>query len=144
MYCKNCGKEIADNAAVCVNCGVPVGKGSSFCHNCGTETNDEAAVCVKCGVSLNEKTDSADSTNKKSKSLAVILAIAVGVFGIHDFYLGYKKRGIIKLICTILAILTSVIIIGIVPLLVVAIWILIDMINIVTGKMTDADGNELV
>lgn len=21
-YCKNCGKEIADNAAVCINCGV--------------------------------------------------------------------------------------------------------------------------
>ena len=24
MFCKNCGQEIADNAAVCVNCGVAV------------------------------------------------------------------------------------------------------------------------
>lgn len=24
MYCKNCGQEIADNAAVCIHCGVAV------------------------------------------------------------------------------------------------------------------------
>ncbi len=28
MYCRNCGKEIADNAAVCVNCGVSLNKKS--------------------------------------------------------------------------------------------------------------------
>ncbi|MGL4623921.1 MAG: zinc-ribbon domain-containing protein [Culicoidibacterales bacterium] len=28
MYCKNCGKEIDDNAVVCVNCGVATGNGT--------------------------------------------------------------------------------------------------------------------
>ncbi|MGL5382935.1 MAG: hypothetical protein ACRC17_10575 [Culicoidibacterales bacterium] len=27
MFCKNCGKEIDDQAAVCVHCGVATGKG---------------------------------------------------------------------------------------------------------------------
>ena len=27
MFCKNCGKEMADNAAACPNCGAPVGVG---------------------------------------------------------------------------------------------------------------------
>jgi hypothetical protein len=26
MYCRNCGKEIADQAVVCINCGVAVSK----------------------------------------------------------------------------------------------------------------------
>lgn len=26
MYCKNCGKEIHDDAVMCVHCGVPTGK----------------------------------------------------------------------------------------------------------------------
>ncbi|MCM1578020.1 MAG: hypothetical protein NC078_04395 [Ruminococcus sp.] len=26
MYCKNCGKEIHDEAVMCVHCGVPTGK----------------------------------------------------------------------------------------------------------------------
>ena len=27
MYCKNCGKEIDDNANVCTYCGTPQGQG---------------------------------------------------------------------------------------------------------------------
>lgn len=27
MFCKNCGKEIDDNAVVCIHCGVAVGNG---------------------------------------------------------------------------------------------------------------------
>lgn len=29
MFCKNCGKEIDDNADVCINCGVATGKNNS-------------------------------------------------------------------------------------------------------------------
>lgn len=28
MFCKNCGKEIADNAVMCPNCGSPIQKAS--------------------------------------------------------------------------------------------------------------------
>lgn len=55
MYCRNCGAEMPDNAAVCVKCGVSKGNGDKFCYNCGTETNPEQAICLKCGVSLQKK-----------------------------------------------------------------------------------------
>ncbi len=58
MFCRNCGNEMAAEAAVCVKCGVPVGKGKKFCPNCGFEHDPEAVICVKCGVSL-EKTEAA-------------------------------------------------------------------------------------
>lgn len=37
MFCKNCGKEIDANAAICVNCGFAKGTGEKFCANCGNE-----------------------------------------------------------------------------------------------------------
>lgn len=52
MYCRNCGKEIDPNAAVCLSCGVKNGTGKSFCHNCGETTNPEQVICTKCGYSL--------------------------------------------------------------------------------------------
>ena len=52
MYCRNCGKEMNENAAVCTACGVNKGVGKKFCPNCGCETNENQSVCLKCGVSL--------------------------------------------------------------------------------------------
>lgn len=34
-----------DNQAICLKCGVEVGKGNSFCNNCGKPVAPEAAVC---------------------------------------------------------------------------------------------------
>ena len=54
MFCRHCGNQISDEAAVCIHCGVPVGKGKRFCHHCGAEHAEEAVICVKCGVSLEQ------------------------------------------------------------------------------------------
>lgn len=51
-YCKNCGAELNENAAVCTKCGVLVGEGNKFCPNCGAEPDPLAAICVKCGYEL--------------------------------------------------------------------------------------------
>lgn len=52
LYCKNCGAELNDNAAVCTKCGVLVGDGNKFCPNCGAEPDPLAVICVKCGCQL--------------------------------------------------------------------------------------------
>lgn len=52
MYCRNCGSEMNENAAVCVKCGAAKGTGNSYCPNCGKETSPGASVCLNCGVSL--------------------------------------------------------------------------------------------
>ena len=63
----------------------------------------------------------------KSKSTALILSILLGEFGIDRFYLGYTGLGVLKLITFGGA----------------GIWWLIDIIKIATGKMKDAQGNDL-
>ncbi len=62
MFCRNCGKEVAPNVEVCINCGVKPANGTQFCSNCGTQTQAIQEICVKCGVKLkNASTTSGDN-----------------------------------------------------------------------------------
>lgn len=47
MFCKNCGKEIADGSSYCLHCGVR--QKNIFCRNCGSEIPSEATFCPHCG-----------------------------------------------------------------------------------------------
>jgi TM2 domain-containing membrane protein YozV len=53
---------------------------SVFCRHCGTRIAASATACPKCGANQN--------LNSKSKVAAGLLAIFLGAFGIHRFYLG--------------------------------------------------------
>jgi ribosomal protein L40E len=121
MYCRNCGKEIAEEAVMCVSCGVPPTSGKNYCQNCGAETNPQAVYCVKCGVKL------ATAGEEKDWLIALLLSIFLGQLGIDRFYLGYVGLGILKLLtaggC--------------------GIWWLIDVILIAMNKLKDANGNPL-
>lgn len=97
MYCKNCGKEVAPGASVCLGCGVKVGDGSSYCQNCGEAVAPNAAVCVKCGYALNNV---APGTAQKSKMVAGLLGIFLGSVGVHNFYLGFTGKAIIQIVVT--------------------------------------------
>jgi hypothetical protein len=52
MYCRNCGKEVAEKAEICISCGVKPMAGTKYCHNCAAEVNEKAEICIKCGVSF--------------------------------------------------------------------------------------------
>ena len=95
MYCGNCGKEIDENAIACPSCGVPPKAKKNFCYNCGVEIQKDQVLCVKCGVDLNAK------SNNKNKIAAGVLAITLGVYGGHQFYLGNTKSAVIRLIISI-------------------------------------------
>ena len=99
MFCRNCGKEIDDKAAVCVNCGVPPKSEKKFCQNCGQATEVNQAMCTKCGVTLVATGD------EKSRITAGLLALLLGGFGAHKFYLGYFTQGIIVLVAVWLGLL---------------------------------------
>ena len=66
--------------------------------------------------------------SEKDQGTCYLLAAFLGNFGVDRFYLGYTGLGIAKLLtgggC--------------------GVWWLIDLVLIALGKMTDADGNELV
>ena len=130
MYCKNCGSEVDPKAAICVKCGYQLGTGNSFCHNCGSAVAPGATVCTSCGYA--QAGAAPANGEQKSKLVATLLCFFLGSIGIHDFYLGYTKNGIIKIILTVCTGVGG------------GIWALIDFIRLLTGSLkTDANGVEL-
>ena len=95
MHCRNCGKEVHPQAVVCTACGVPPLTEKNYCQNCGTATQPNQTICTSCGVALTQKTAASGS---KSKVAAGLLGIFLGSLGIHKFYLGYNKEGLIMLL----------------------------------------------
>ncbi len=70
MYCSNCGKEIADNAIMCPECGAPAKK--------------ESEVLV--------------NASDKDWLTTLLLCFFLGGFGIHSFYAGKTLIGVIQLL----------------------------------------------
>lgn len=129
MFCKNCGSEMADLAAVCVKCGAAKGVGNAYCGNCGQPVNPGAAFCMGCGVATNN----APAGTQKSKLAAGLLGIFLGAFGVHNFYLGYTGKAVAQLLITLLSCFTLAI--------VSEIWGLVEGIQILTGSIAvDAKG----
>ena len=125
MFCRNCGNQMDNSAAVCVKCGVPSGQGVNFCPNCGNQTVPGAAVCTSCGVSLSQVIQG----EQKSKMAAGLLGIFLGGWGVHNFYLGNTGRGVAQIIVTCVTCGVG------------ALWGLIEGIMILCGSInTDAKG----
>ena len=132
MFCKNCGREMHEKAFACMGCGFAKDTGDKFCANCGKEVNPGAAICVNCGAALKAEAANVATGAQKSKLVAVLLAFFLGGIGIHDFYLGYTKNGVIKIILSVCTVIGG------------QIWAFIDFVRLLTGAIsTDASGVEL-
>jgi TM2 domain-containing membrane protein YozV len=79
----------------------------------------------KAGLKLATKQSSKPAGAGKSQLVALLLALFVGVLGIHRFYLGYTGIGIIQLL----------------TLGGFGIWSLIDLILIITGDLKPKNGD---
>jgi TM2 domain-containing membrane protein YozV len=79
----------------------------------------------KAGLKLATKQASKPAGAGKSQLVALLLALFVGVLGIHRFYLGYTGIGIIQLL----------------TLGGFGIWSLIDLILIITGDLKPKNGD---
>jgi TM2 domain-containing membrane protein YozV len=136
MFCRNCGEKYAtDEAETCVKCGCQKGTGTKFCANCGQPVQPGAAVCLNCGASLAGYGAKSD----KSKLVAGLLGIFLGQLGIHNFYLGYTKKAVIQLVCTIVGYLLICLGVGALIVIGISIWGLVEGVMILCGKI-DRDG----
>lgn len=135
MFCRNCGMQIDDVAAICVKCGTRKGEGTNFCGNCGREVPRGAAFCMNCGVALSYVPVGYE---QKSKVAAGLLGIFLGAFGVHNFYLGNTGKGVAQLL---LCFLGGCFIVG--PMA-AYIWGFIEGIMILTGSINkDSKGIDL-
>lgn len=107
-----------------------VNRPTMFCRACGAVIDAEAVICPKCGCATGVKipTDSGRcAAPQKDKTTALLLAIFLGVFGAHRFYVGKTGTAILWL-------------------LTLGFWgigALVDVIMIATGSFTDAFGQPL-
>ena len=121
------------------------------CQNCGgtmePDENGMYAICEYCGKKQEIKANqistvssvSITNTDKsaKSKITAGLLAVFLGAFGLHNFYLGYKTKGTVQLLLTLIFCWTYI-----VPII-VWIWAIFEAIRIFGGYVSDSNGNTL-
>ena len=106
MYCKNCGAELKEGQQVCLSCGFAVGKGNKYCPNCGEEVKSQGQeICLKCGHKLSGGSSLGNLSSSaswvpagKDKLIAILLCFFLGGLGIHNFYLGETKKGVVRIV----------------------------------------------
>ena len=112
------------------------------CPSCGAYCDSSAYACKNCGTVLNGHSGGSYNSNPynnnprpgmmrpKSRVIAGVLALIVGSFGIHNFYLGYTNKAVAQLI---LAVLSCGLVSGV--------WAFVEAILIFAGTInTDANG----
>ena len=120
-----------------------------FCPKCGTSNDDSARFCAKCGAALaaaeapaaaagagagTMRTSSPSSGGKvvtgKNPTVALVLSIFLGAFGVGQFYNGDWKKGLAMAAASILLGIPS----GGLVTLGVWIWSMIDAYQVASGK----------
>lgn len=132
MNCKYCGQLIEESV--------------KFCSHCGKSTAEETVKAESANTyesipspAVTPVPPAAPAVEQKSRTVAGLMGILFGIFlgglGIHNFYLGYTKKGLTQLLICILG---ACLVVG--PL-VSGIWCLVEGIMIVSGSInTDANG----
>lgn len=156
-YCQSCGRRVADDADVCGICkaslvprpDMPWTPAKEFttaapdadelCGNCGERLRNGAEKCPCCGFTLPGASMREGLTgSRKSKWVALLLCVFLGLFGLHNFYLGYEKKGTTQFLLT----LSAPFALRVAPIFIV-VWILVDLILILRNQLPDAQGRPL-
>ena len=99
-FCTNCGNPISSQADACLKCGADPRANKSYCYNCGEGLNPNQVICIACGLPIKTRSNAMlskgkkNTLKKKSKRFAILMAIFLGAYGIHKFYLGDRITAI--------------------------------------------------
>lgn len=115
-FCQNCGSKVEENVKFCPYCGTKIdypsaqtgtnpepAVGSAYSSNTQNTQNTQAPHQTTGAPSSSYGTPVSPSTTvfdgeKKERIAAALLAIFLGGFGVHKFYLGNITMGIIYLV----------------------------------------------
>ena len=137
----------------CTNCGRPLKEGE-IC-SCTKTTNTQSAQAEIQNTTYYEPPQQpfytedvyrytpADPSNypqdyvPRNRYIAALLALVLGCFGVHNFYLGHKDKATTQLLLTIFG---TLIIIG--PIITL-VWSIMDMLRILTKDQIDGNGYKI-
>jgi len=126
-FCSNCGNEVSVETAFCPKCGYRLIQEeepqTKFCQSCGKKININAEICPHCGV----RVANIRSSEEKSVVLSAILSFLFP--GLGHLYIGLTKKGISFIIAYIVSAILIMLLIGIILVIVVWLWALIDSIK---------------
>lgn len=129
MKCEYCNNEVQPGAANCPACGAPVP--AVNVTPAAAPAPRQAPVHA---ASVQPQYQQQYSTPPKRRLVYILLAVFIGEFGVHNFYAGYTKRGLLQLLIGLLGL---PFVIG--PLI-TAVWAIIEAFTITQS----ADGREML
>ena len=111
----------------------PAHTAAGYCRVCGSPMHPQAVLCVHCGTAVQN-----GAVSSKKRLAAGLFGIFLGLFGVHNFYLGYNGKAIAQLLITLLGWWTVIGPLG------VFVWSLVEGIMILSGGIEkDAAGAKL-
>jgi len=117
VECPACGASVVVSDTVRVT--------TKLCPFCSEEIAGSAIKCKRCGEFLDGSSAfSRVSAQPKSLNLYIVLGFFFGLLGVHNFYLGYTRKGIIQASVSLVLGVTGV------ALVVVAIWVLVELFTV--------------
>ncbi|WP_458456125.1 zinc-ribbon domain-containing protein [Methanobrevibacter sp.] len=126
-FCPNCGKEVSSETVFCPKCGFRlIGEEkpqTKFCQNCGKKIDINAEICPHCGVRVANR----PASEEKNVLLSAILSFVFP--GLGHLYLGLNMKGISFIVAYIVSVILIFLLIGIVLVIIVWLWALIDAIK---------------
>ncbi len=112
---------------------------------CNCKARSDRALCPICDVPAPPETQqpidavytapvSQSLPIAKNRAIYILLALFLGIFGVHNFYAGYHGRAVCQLLITLLL---GWLLIGV---MITGLWALVEMITV----ETDASGVQMV
>lgn len=116
--CRECNREISDQAAACPHCGAPVARRPTSSYY-----GDQPAPALASPQLVKAA---------KSRGVYIILGLFFGMLGVHNFYAGRHGRGLWQLLCTL--------VLGwfVVGLIITFIWVVVDLFSVTTDGAGDS------